>query len=310
MSLDSITVERSFVPIKNGFKQYSSLQDAIVFTQGSASALDTQRRTLTISKADGQNEVLHYWALVIATGVKTPTPLTGFHGSHVTSENALKDMNKTLSTANAVVISGGGPIGVETAGEIAYHYQGKLKVTLVTASEKLLPAISKARAQKAHSLLDKLGVEILYNVKVQQDRETADGKTEVILDSGRSLTCDVYIPAFGVTPNTDWLPEELKDPKGYVATESTSLRVLKAGARVYAAGDVAGVDSGGVVNMYNSLPVVTANIAHDLLADAKAGKAAQQKEYRYKPTETQLVPVGPKTGVAAVYGWSSKYSNP
>ena len=52
---------------------------------------------------------------------------------------------------------------------------------------------------------------------------------------------------------------------------------------------------------YNSLPVLNANIAHDLLADAKVGSVPVEKKYTFKPAETQLVPVGPKTGMSRVY---------
>lgn len=53
---------------------------------------------------------------------------------------------------------------------------------------------------------------------------------------------------------------------------------------------------------FNTLPILGSNIAHDLLADAKKGNVAE-KTYAFKDSETQMVPVGPKTGVAAFNGW-------
>lgn len=303
VSVKDLTIEQSFVPIKDGFKQYTNLQDSIVFTQATATGLDATARRLTLSKKDGTTDSLEYWALIIATGIKTPTPLTGFHGEHTISENALKEMNAKLPSAKNIVISGGGPVGVETAGEIGAYYGTKAKITLIAGSDKLLPVFNKSRAQKAQKLLEKVGVEVLYNAKATGTQAGADGTTEVLLDNGKTLPADVYIPAYGVTPNTDWLPEDLKNSKGYVATNVSTLRVDKAGARVYAAGDVAGTDTGGVLNMYNSLPVGNANIAHDLLKEAKAGDAPE-KMYSFKPVETQFVPVGAKTGVAAFNGWT------
>ncbi|EME87534.1 uncharacterized protein MYCFIDRAFT_118732, partial [Pseudocercospora fijiensis CIRAD86] len=302
VSVKELTIEKSFVPIKDCFKQYPTLQDSIVFTQASATALNTQDRKLTITKADGSSETLDYYALVIATGVKTPTPLTGFHGNYTVSEQALKDMNAKLASAKEIVISGGGPVGVETAGEIATQYGSKAKITLIAGGDKLLPVLNKSRAEKAQRLLEKIGVKVVYGVKATGKNDTADGKTEVLLDNGKSMTADVYIPAYGVTPNTDWLPEELRGPKGYVATNAATLRVDKAGARVYAAGDVAGVDKGGVMAMNATIPILGSNMAHDLLEDAKAG-TSPEKKYAFKEAETQVVPVGPKTGVAAFNGW-------
>ncbi|PPJ56358.1 hypothetical protein CBER1_00707 [Cercospora berteroae] len=299
----NVSFEKSFVPIKDGFKQYTNLQDSLVFHQASASALDTQSRRVTLTKPDGTTENLEYWALIISTGVRTPTPLTGFQGDHTVSQKALREANTKLKSAQVIVVSGGGPVGVETAGELGAHFGGKAKIILVTAGKKLLPILNDARSKKADALLKKVGVEVRYDTKVTGQNDLGNGKTEVLLSSGEPLQADFYIPAFGVTPNTEWLPNDLKDSKGFVSTNQNTLRVDKAGARVYAAGDVSGVDSGGVMNMYSSLPVLHANIDHDLLSEAKAGNVAE-KTYNFVPKETQFVPVGPKTGVAAFNGWS------
>ncbi|KAF2214692.1 hypothetical protein CERZMDRAFT_36288 [Cercospora zeae-maydis SCOH1-5] len=302
-SLEELPFERSCVPIADGFKQYTNLQDSLVFHQASASALDTKSRTVTLSKPDGSTENLGYWSLIISTGVRTPTPLTGFQGDHTVSQNALREMNTKLKSAEVIVVSGGGPVGVETAGELGTHFGGKAKIILVTAGKKLLPVFNESRAKKAESLLKKIGVEIRYDTKVTGQNDLGNGKTEILLSSGEPLQADAYIPAYGCTPNTEWLPNDLKDAKGFVNTNQKTLRVDQAGARVYAAGDVAGVDNGGVMNMYNSLPVLHANIDHDLLSEAKAGNVAE-KTYNFVPKETQFVPVGAKAGVAAFNGWS------
>lgn len=248
-SVDELTIEKSFVPIKDGFKQYGSLQDSIVFHQATASGLDTQARTVSLATPNGSTESLAYWALIIATGVRTPTPLTGFVGSHEVSEQALREMNVKLKTAKDIVVAGGGPVGVETAGEIGAFLGSKAKVTLITSAAKLLPVFNDTRAKKAESLLKKVGVDVVYNTKVTASNDVGNGKTEIVLSDGKSLTVDVYIPAYGVQPNTEWLPADLKNSNGYVNTNSSTLRVDKAGARVYAAGDVSGVDTGGVLNM-------------------------------------------------------------
>lgn len=57
-------------------------------------------------------------------------------------------------------------------------------------------------------------------------------------------------------------------------------------------------------NRYTSLPVLCANLDHDLLAEAKTGSVVAEKTYRFQKKETQFVPIGPKTGVAAFNGWS------
>jgi apoptosis-inducing factor 2 len=303
VSVQEMQHKDTFVPIMDGFKQYSNLKDSFVFHQGTVNSLDTASRKVSINKTEGGEESLEYYALIIATGVKSPTPLTTFHGDHTVSQKALEEMNQKLKTAKEIVVAGGGPIGVETAGELGAHLKGQAKITLVAGSDKLLPVLRKALADKAGKLLEKFGVKVLYNVKVQATEPSTDGKTTVKLDNGDSISADVYIPAVGVEPNTSFLPANLKGDRGFIKTNAKTMRVDDAGSRVYALGDVAAVDKGGVLNMFNTVPVWGANFTHDLLSDAKAGTVAE-KSYQIKWPETQLVPVGAKTGVGAVNGWS------
>ena len=293
----------TFVPIMDGFKQYTGLKDSIVFHQGEATALDTNARTVTITTHEGGSETLEYYALVIGTGIRSPTPLTTLQGDHTKSQKALEEMNTKLASAKDIVVGGSGPVAVETAGELGTHYNGKAKITLIAGSDKLLPILSKQRADKAQKLLESVGVKVKYKTRVESFDQSPDGKTIVKLDNGESITADVYIPATGVKPNTEFLPAELKQANGYVKTNKQTLRVDDAGPRVYAVGDVAGVDKGGMLNMYNTIPVWGANFNHDLFSEAKIGNITEKK-YHFKDAESQLVPVGMKTGVGAFNGWS------
>lgn len=286
----------------DGFEQYKNLKNQVEFHHGSATQLDPETRSITIRTHEGGVENLEYYALVIATGVRSPTPLTTLQGNYTISEEALDQMNRQLASAKEVVVSGGGPVGVETAGEIGTHLKGRAKITLIAGGEKILPVLSNGLASKAQKQLEKVGVTVIYNVKVTDSKQTLDGRTELTLDNGETMTADAYIPGTGVQPNTDFLPERLKGKKGYVQTNPQTLRVDAAGPRVYAAGDVASVDNGGVLNIYSSTPVMGANLCHDLLADTKLGSFAERK-YERKNDKTQIVPVGAKTGVGSFNGF-------
>ena len=302
VSLKEMKNSDTFVPCMDGFKQYTSLQDSIIFHHGEASALDTTSRTVSIKTHDGATEALEYYALIIGTGIRSPTPATTLHGDHKISERALEEMNSKLASAKDIVVGGAGPIAVETAGELGDHFKGKAKITLIAGGDKLLPILQKSRSEKAQKLLESAGVQVKYKTRVESTEQTSDGKTIVRLDNGETLTTDVYIPATGVKPNTEFLPTELKQSNGYVKTNKQTLRVDEAGPRVYAVGDVAGVDKGGMLNMYNTIPVFGANFNHDLFAEAKVGSVAE-KTYHFKDAESQLVPIGIKTGVGAFNGW-------
>ncbi|KAK3725039.1 hypothetical protein LTR37_000549 [Vermiconidia calcicola] len=303
VSVKEIKHSDSFVPIMDGFKQYSTLQDSIVFHHGEATGLDTNTRSVSIKTHEGASETLEYYALIIATGIRSPTPCTTLHGNYDISQRALEDMNGKLASAKDIVIGGGGPVGVETAGEVGDHFNGKANITLIAGSGKLLPVLNETRSKKAAALLAKVGVKVVYNVKVQDTEQTSDGKTVVKLDNGETMSADVYIPAAGVTPNTGFIPDNLKQSNGYVKANGETMRVDDAGPRVYAVGDVAAVDKGGVLNLFSAIPVFGANISHDLLADAKAGTITEKK-YKANNGETQLVPIGAKTGIGAYNGWS------
>lgn len=291
----------TFIPIMDGFKQYPSLQDSIHFHHGEITALHTAERQVDIKTADGGEEKLDYYALIIATGIRSHTPLTTLQGDYTVSQKALEEMNSKLASAKTIIIGGGGPVGVETAGELGTHL--KAEITLVAGGKKLLPILRQSLSDKAQKQLEKNGVKVRFGAKVQSAQETAEGKTEIRLDNGETLTADVYIPAVGVLPNTEFLPDFLKKPDGYVKTNPSTLRVDEAGTRVYAVGDVAHVDTGGILNLFKSLPIAATNISHDLFTDAKVGSVAE-KTYQRKDTESQLVPVGAKTGVGAFNGWS------
>ena len=302
VSVNEMKHSDCFVPIMDGFKQYTNLKDSIHFHHGKAAGLDTGARTVSIERHEGGAETLEYYALIIGTGIRSPTPLTTLHGDHTISQKALDEMNEKLVSAKEIVVGGGGPVAVETAGELGVHLKGKAKITLIAGSDKLLPILRKSLSDKVQKQLEKAGVTVKYNSRVQGADKNSDGKTEVKLDNGQIISADVYIPAVGVSPNTEFLPDDLKQSNGYVKANPHTLRVDGAGARVYAVGDVAGVDKGGVLNLYDSLPVFAANMSHDLLGEAKVGNVAEKK-YQRKDAESQLVPVGAKTGVGAFNGW-------
>jgi NADH dehydrogenase FAD-containing subunit len=291
-----------FVPITDGFKQYPQLGESIVFHHGSATALDPEKRSVSIALHEGGTQALSYHALVIATGVRSPTPVTTLQGDHAISQRALEHMNVQLASAKSIVISGGGPVGIETAGEIGSHYPDA-KITLYAGSKKLLPVLREKLAIKAQNMLHDVGVDVVYGIKISRSEQTAGGKTRLTLSDGSTVDADVYIPAHGVTPNTGFLPEKLKGNNGYVTTNASTLRIDAAGPLVYSAGDVSGVDNGGVMNLYNSIPVLGANLAYDLFKTAGLPVGAE-KNYHAKVAETQVVPIGAKQGVGAFNGWS------
>ncbi|KAF2237905.1 FAD/NAD(P)-binding domain-containing protein [Viridothelium virens] len=319
VSKQMIPDSKLFLPIADGFKQYSTSD--FTFIQATATDWDPNSRTITISLAHtGKSKTLNYHALILATGTRTATPLTSLHGDHTTSQQALDEMNSALLTAQSIIIGGGGPSGVETAGEIGHQLNGyagwfrarpsnpKARITLYSGSDKMLPMLRPAASRQAETYLAKVGVDVVHGVKVVGSEARGDGQTVVRFANGEESAVDVYVPSVGVTPNTGFVPQGLKNERGYVKTNAKTLRVDEAGPRVYAIGDVGSYTRGGVMDIYDAVPVVMTNVKADLMAgssvtDEKARAKVQDRLYEPNLKETQIVPVGRSKGVGAVFGW-------
>jgi NADH dehydrogenase FAD-containing subunit len=329
-----LPMEKFMLPIADGFKAYP--KECFTLVQGKATSMNTNDRTISLLRTDGASAVLNYHAVVIATGASSPSPILGVQDRHTQSVKAIEAFRKKLPEAKSIVIAGGGPAGVETAGEIGQFLNGtagffasrpktiKTKITLITADDKLLPVLRPAIANKAKKLLDRVGVDVKYGVKVASTVPELAGRldaqgglstllepTVVTLSNGETIEADLYIPATGLSPNTSWLPKDLLNERGQVDTNQKTLRVDKAGERVYAVGDVANYSVGGVMAMMDAIPTALTNIKRDLLHAAAAEKTGageisstgKDREYANKFGESQLVPVGRTKGVGAIFGW-------
>lgn len=285
------------------------------FIQGIATHVDTAGQTVSVTTASGQQESIHYMALIIATGVTTPSPLFTQPTTGDDLETTYNNFQKSLLTAKHVVVGGGGPVGVETAGEIAEFLNGKPgflssspknprgKVTLVCGDKKMLPILREAISKTAEMYLGRLGAEVLYNTKVVSAQPKEDGKTVVQLSDGKTIEADLYIDATGVRPNTSFLPKSLLDNRNRVACDPKTLRVTAAGPLVYVVGDVGSYTRGGVMDLADALPVALTNLKTDLVAKITGVQPGPDRHYTPNLKEQQIAPIGTSKGVGAMMGW-------
>ncbi|KAF2235901.1 hypothetical protein EV356DRAFT_499124 [Viridothelium virens] len=200
------------------------------------------------------NQTIPYHALVLATGSHTFSPLFTLQGPHEKTQAALDTVHRRIPTAINIVIAGGGPTAVETAGQIATFFRSKAAftasgltredwkslnqkrhITLISGTAGLLAGVDGALGITAEKQLLNLGVRILHNTRVTS-ASTNDGsdayhpprnfsvRTTVTLDNGTTLAgIDLYIPCTGVHPNTAYLPSVFQSPSGYANTDTTPL---------------------------------------------------------------------------------------
>ena len=126
-----------------------------------------------------------------------------------------------------VTIVGGGATGVELAAELfnaasaLKHYglevfdESRLRVTLVEAGPRILPALPINLAEAAHKELEALGVRVLVNTAITEATSTG-----MVTRTGEMIEADLKIWAAGVRA-----PDVLKDIAGLETTRSNQLVV-------------------------------------------------------------------------------------
>jgi apoptosis-inducing factor 2 len=308
--------DQLFLPIKPAFAQHPA--DEFEFVLGRAVDIDTSNNQVIVQLVAGSGaragsastSVLQYDHLVIATGsrLQADLPLKAI-GSHEETVQSLHSLQKAIGGAKSIVIAGGGPTSVETAGEIAATYGQQKQVTLVVgasqvlAASNVLPSVTKTVERD----LEKLGVKILRDARVVASKpSTADGKMlydghpgpfTVTLSTGASLTADVYIPLFGIKLNTDFVPEKLRDSSGSVVQDKT-MRVVNT-ENIWAIGDAGSVEA-------KQLTVTDAQIIHLSKAlDTVLTASSIPTVPEHKPSSTSMIfiTLGKKFATGQIGGW-------
>lgn len=260
------------------------------FVHGKATGVDFDANTVTVLNDGTKTEtVLTYDLLVLATGAKSQFDGYKVNESHLTARAALEETAKKLKTAKLVAIIGGGPTGVETAGEISYAYKSTA-VTLYTGSSSPLSSHQKL-VSGAITKLKNLGVEVVNNVRLTSVEGGA-----VTLDNGETRTFDLVLDATTQTPYSEYLPASVKDKDGYVITDN--YLAVKGTKNVLALGDIVSGPSKTVVDLKRGQIGVFAASANSILnASAPSGK-------EWKPVQgTLIVPISPTGGEGLIFGW-------
>jgi NADH dehydrogenase FAD-containing subunit len=116
-----------------------------------------------------------------------------------------------IKSANTVLIVGGGPTGVELAGEISIDFPEK-KVILVHRGIRLLEFIGFKAAQKALDWLIAKKVEVILDQAINLD-SLSDGIVKT--SAGETVRADCHFICTGRPMGSSWLRETiLKDSLG------------------------------------------------------------------------------------------------
>jgi NADH dehydrogenase FAD-containing subunit len=314
--VDTKQIPAIFKPIADGIKQYGS---SVTFVRGKASALDAGSKTVTVDEVEGGKKDIVYDSLFICTGYTTADPIWSIHDDHETSIQAIKKFNEVLPQTKTVLIAGGGPVGVETAGEIAAKFP-QAKITLVSAGPIL--ERNKSLSQKALKMLQNAKVEVLTGVRVN-GTETSGTETTVQLSNGSSKSTELFVDCRGAHKiNNEFIPPSWLDSTGRVTTKDGYFRVKGDGQAdttgIYVLGDIVSGSSNTAIEIDAQIIAAASSFAVDVAS--KRGKSTKssggllsfipgfgstgvsQKEF--KPMkDTIMVPVGPSGGVGQLMGF-------
>ena len=200
--------------------------------------LDTKEKTVILDNG----EILNYDKLLIATGAESFIPPVGnlreaenvFGLRHLRDAQAIRKM---AEKAENIVIIGSGLVGLDAA--YGLMETGK-KVSIVEMAEQILPVqLDKNGAAEYQKRFEAAGAVFYLGRKGADTRMDENKKiTELILDNGEALPCDMILVAAGVRSAVAGM-----DGEGIVVDRGIQVNgYLQTGAPdVYAAGDVTGL---------------------------------------------------------------------
>jgi NADH dehydrogenase FAD-containing subunit len=236
--------------------------------------------------------------IVLASGSSYPFP--GKSGTDDAREATTRFRKgfEALSAADRVLLVGGGPVGVELAGEIAAAWPAK-HVTIVEGADDLLGGKFKVelRAELRRQLAER-GVELVLGSPLRELPRTAPGVVAaftVRTQAGAEISADLWFRCYGVTPSSDYLGGDLeaaRTPDGFI--EVTPTLQLPGHPNVFALGDVSTLypKMAGFAGRQAQL------VAGNIRALLGGGELAQCESM----PEVILVTVGPDGGAAQLPG--------
>lgn len=184
-----------------------------------------------VMTADGRSIAYDY--LVIASGHKDLFP-----ESRAERLKQYQSENEKIKSSQSILIVGGGPTGVELAGEIVVDFPEK-KVTLVHNGTRLLEVLGPKAANKTLDWLTSKKVEVKFNQKVNLSN-ISEGSRGYTTSAGETIKADSHFLCIGKPLASEWLKETVLsdslDEFGRLTVDA-NLRI-KGFKNVFAIGDI------------------------------------------------------------------------
>lgn len=250
--------------------------------------------------------VIEFHAAVVCTGAQTRLPALG-RGPPSTRTKAAGDRDRRLAqlaaegskylSARSVLIVGGGLVGVEFAGDLAYYARanGKsIKMTLVHSGNRLCPEMSPKAAEMVKFKLENLGVQVLLC-----DRATQEGSEVRLQSTNKLLDAEQVVWTTGLRSCSNFLGREYLDEKGWIKVDDY-FRVVGAEQSLFALGDCCDLLPNAGSQILGTMAVIGKNIAVTLDALQTGNQKKIEKKLRKAlvQPEAYVTTIGRQTGVA------------
>ncbi|GAA6063296.1 hypothetical protein JCM10212_001415 [Sporobolomyces blumeae] len=286
-----------------------------VIIQGS-SVEQLKDHTVVLDKAHPEfGAEIEFDYCIVATGSSYPFPCRPPKNA---TSNEIVDQFKTLqdevARSTSILILGGGPVGIEFAGEVSEYYDGrssgrdKKQITLVHGGKAFIEeeGYKPKLGASLKNQLEKAGVKLVFGEKVDlEGRGTGklDEMTEFKLSNGDIVKADFLFVAFGNAPNTSLF----SDLDSSTLEESTKRVKVSPSFQVerhpslFAVGDITSIPES---KLYHNASKHGAVVAQNICALVSAGEQGTANLKEYKAGGAMMgVSVGSKGGAGQFFGF-------
>lgn len=213
---------------------------------------------------------------------------------HKMFEEGKKFTGEEKDSYYRIVIVGGGPSGVELAGELAVYTKNfskihkidksKIEIVLIEGSDRVLSVLSPKVSDLAIKKLKELNVKVLLGEKVKQVEK------EKVLLGDSEIDSKTIVWASGIRPKEFYstIPNTEKDPKGRVVVDEQLS--IKEHENIFVVGDGANTKYSGMAQT----AIVDGAFSAEVIASKIQGKTLP----KYTPKKVGYsVPVGPRWAI-------------
>jgi len=215
---------------------YNFFQEYKVNLHGGSPIVQLDMKEKAVIIAQGQK--VNYESCLIASGASAIVPpVSGSKSKRVfvirTVEDAVRLRELYLTRPKKVLLVGASMVGIKLV-EI-FQEVGSEVYLVDIASHVFVQAAHPECAGIMEAELQRRGINLILNTKVEEIEESKDSLKVSLAGSGLELEVDLLVFCIGVKPNLDYIqPEDLKIDKGILVDD----RMRASGGNIYAAGDV------------------------------------------------------------------------